>query len=73
MFSGKFDEAIPRPAKEALTDTLKKKGLNQEGINNLFQTIDDARNKFTSLIDMSSNAPKDVAQLKYILVERVKE
>ena len=73
MFSGKFDEAIPRPAKEALTDTLKKKGLNQEGINNLFQTIDDARNKFTSLIEMSSNAPKDVAQLKNLLGERVKE
>src|SRR6056300_544207 len=73
MFSGKFDEGIPRPAKEALTETLKKKGLNQEGINNLFQTIDDARNKFTSLIEMSSNAPKDVAQLKNLLGERVKE
>ena len=73
MFSGKFDEAIPRPAKEALTETLNKKGLNQEGINNLFQTIDDARNKFTSLIEMSSNAPKDVAQLKNLLGERTKE
>jgi hypothetical protein len=73
MFSGKFDEGIPRPAKEALTDSLKKKGLDQEGINNLFQTIDLARNKFTSLIDMSSNAPKDVAQLKSLLGERTKE
>src|SRR5210317_1772794 len=73
MFSGKLDEGIPTETKEVLTASLKKKGLNQEGINNLFQTINGARNKFTELIEMSSNAPKDVAELKNLLGERTKE
>jgi hypothetical protein len=73
MFTGRLDEAIPTETKEALTASLKKKGLNQEGINNLFQTINGARNKFTELIEMSSNAPKDVAELKNLLGERTKE
>jgi len=73
MFSGKLDEVIPEESVNNLTEALKAKGLNQEGINGLFQTIDAARNKFVSLIDMSSNAPKDVAQLKSLLGERTKE
>lgn len=73
MFSGKLDEELPIEVKNSLTDTLKKKGLNQEGVNNLFKTIDDARGKFTELINVSSNAPKDVAQLKNLLGERTKE
>jgi len=73
MFSGKLDEGIPTQAKETLTNTLIKKGLDQEGVNNLFRTIDAARNKFVSLIDISSNAPKDVAELKSLLGERTKE
>jgi hypothetical protein len=73
MFSGKLDEVIPENTVNNLTEALKAKGLNQEGINGLFQTIDAARNKFVSLIDMSSNAPKDVAQLKSLLGERTKE
>ena len=73
MFSGKLDEDIAQPIKDNLTDTLKKKGLDQKGVNNLFQTIDAARGKFTELINASSNAPKDVATLKTLLGERTKE
>ncbi len=73
MFSGKLDEDIAQPIKDSLTDTLKKKGLDQKGVNNLFQTIDAARGKFTELINTSSNAPKDVATLKTLLGERTKE
>jgi len=73
MFSGKLDEDIAQPIKDSLTDTLKKKGLDQKGVNNLFQTIDAARGKFTELINASSNAPKDVATLKTLLGERTKE
>jgi len=73
MFSGKLDEVIPEESVNNLTEALKAKGLKQDGINSLFQTLDLARNKFTQLIDMSSNAPKDVAQLKSLLGERTKE
>ena len=73
MFSGKLDEVIPENTVNNLTEALKAKGLDQEGINGLFQTIDLARNKFVNLIDMSSNAPKDVAELKSLLGERTKE
>ena len=73
MFSGKLDEAVPEATVNKLTDSLKAKGLDQAGVNGLFQTIDLARAKFTSLIDMSSNAPKDVAQLKSLLGERTKD
>jgi len=73
MFSGKLDEPINAPARESLEEILKAKGLDQEGVNNLFDIIDISRNKFTSLIDASSNAPKDVAQLKSLLGERTKE
>ncbi len=73
MFSGKLNEVVPEATVNKLTDSLKAKGLDQEGVNGLFQTIDLARAKFTSLIDMSSNAPKDVAQLKNLLGERTKD
>jgi len=73
MFSGKLDEDIPQAVKNNLTETLKAKGLNQEGINGLFDTVDKARGKFTELINASSNAPKDVAQLKSLLGDRTKE
>ena len=73
MFAGQLDENIPKDAQEALTDSLKAKGLKQENINSLFQTLDLARGKFVQLIDASSNAPKDVAQLKTLLGQRTKE
>jgi len=73
MFSGKLDEELPQEVKNTLTESLTKKGLDQEGVNSLFKTIDDARGKFTELINASSNAPKDVATLKSLLGERTKE
>jgi hypothetical protein len=73
MFSGQLDEAIPNQVKSNLTDSLKLKGLDNDSINSLFTTIDKARGKFTELINTSSNAPKDVAELKSLLGNRTKE
>ena len=73
MFSGKLDEALPLETRNQLTESLKIKGLSDEGIDDLFGQINLARAKFTQLIDMSSNAPKDVAELKGLLGERTKE
>jgi hypothetical protein len=73
MFSGKLDEVMPLETRQKLTNTLESKGLPQENINNLFQSIDLARGKFTQLIETSSNAPKDIDNLKNLLGTRVKD
>lgn len=73
IFSGKLDEVVPANIKNKLVDNLKTKGMTQERINSLFQTIDLTRGKFTELIDVTSNAPKDVAELKNLLGSRIKE
>ena len=73
MFSGKLDEPVKASIEKELKDSLKIKGLDSDGINNILLTIRGARDKFTQLIDMSSNAPKDVAELKGLLGERAKE
>ena len=52
---------------------LMKKGLKQENINSLFKTINESRGKFTELINLSSNAPKEVSTLKNLLGNRTKE
>jgi hypothetical protein len=52
---------------------LQKKNLNEEGIRNIFTNIKTARSVFTDLINKSSNAPKDVAELKNLIGERAKE
>ena len=73
LFEGKLDEPLNMQARKELTDTFKTKGLEQENINNIFKNIDLARGKFVELIDATSNAPKDVATLKTLLGDRVKE
>ena len=73
MFAGKLDEVMPVEVRQKLTNTLESKGLPQENINNLFQSIDLARGKFTQLIELSSNAPKDIADLKSLMGTRVKD
>ena len=73
MFSGKLDEVMPLETRQKLTNTLESKGLPQGNINNLFQSIDLARGKFTQLIETSSNAPKDIDNLKNLLGTRVKD
>jgi len=73
LFSGRLDEALPDAAANKLTDVLQKKNLNEEGIRNIFTNIKTARSVFTDLINKSSNAPKDVAELKNLIGERAKE
>ena len=73
MFAGRLDEEILPKAVEELTDTLRKKGVSQEIINDIFFNLNLGRKKFLELIDTSSNAPKDVAELKNLLGNRAKE
>lgn len=73
LFDGNLDEEISETAVNKLTDTLKTKGLDDTGVQNIFKNLGDARRVFSELINASSNAPKDVAELKTLIGSRAKD
>jgi len=73
LFDGNLDEEISEATVNKLTDTLTKKGLNDEGVKSIFTNLKDARQVFSELINASSNAPKDVAELKTLIGSRAKD
>jgi hypothetical protein len=73
LFSGQLDEALPEDAVVKLTKTLQDKGLDENGIRNIFTNLKNARGIFSDLITASSNAPKDVAQLKTLMGKRAQD
>ena len=73
MFSGQIDKPIPNVVSDQLTETLTKKGLKPGQVNELFGSINGAREVFSDLINASSNAPKDVQTLKGLMGDRVKD
>ena len=73
LFDGNLDEEISETAVNKLTDTLKTKGLDDTGVQNIFKNLGDARQVFSELINASSNAPKDVAELKTLIGSRAKD
>jgi hypothetical protein len=73
LFSGQLDEALPEEAVTKLTKSLTDKGLKEEGIQNIFTNLKNARSIFSDLITISSNAPKDVAQLKTLIGKRAQD
>jgi len=73
LFDGNLDEEISETTVNKLTDTLTTKGLNDEGVKNIFTNLKDARQVFSELINASSNAPKDVAELKTLIGSRTKD
>jgi len=73
LFDGNLDEEISETVVDKLTNTLKTKGLKDEGVKNIFKNLKDARQVFSDLINASSNAPKDVAQLKTLIGSRAKD
>ena len=73
MFSGKLDEPLPVNMYDKVYKTLREKNLSREDAQGLIGTIKEARTKFTELINLSSNAPKDVATLRGLMGDRVGE
>jgi len=73
LFSGQLDEALPEEAVTKLTKSLEAKGLGEEGVRNIFTNLKNARGIFSDLITASSNAPKDVAQLKTLIGKRAQD
>jgi len=73
LFDGNLDDEISEQAVSRLTSVLKDKGLKEEGIQNIFGNLKDARQVFSELINASSNAPKDVAELKSLIGSRARD
>ena len=71
MFSGKLDEPIPANSFDKLYKTLREKGLSKDNANALLDSLKTARAKFTELINLSSNAPADIATLRGLMGSRV--
>ena len=73
MFSGQIDKPIPNTVANNLTETLTKKKLKPGQVNELFGSLNVAREVFADLINSSSNAPKDVQTLKNLMGDRIKD
>ena len=73
LFDGNLDDEISEQAVSRLTSVLKDKGLKEEGIQSIFGNLKDARQVFSELINASSNAPKDVAELKSLIGSRARD
>ena len=71
MFSGKLDEPLPANLADKIYKTVREKNLNQDDAKTLLNTIEEARKKFSELINLSSNAPKDIATLRGLMGDRV--
>ena len=73
LFEGELSKAIPSSAAARTHKFLKDNGATDESIENIFEAIGGAREKFVDLINSSSNAPKDVQTLKTLMGKRVKD
>ena len=73
LFEGELSKAIPSSAAARTHKFLKDNGATDESIENIFEAIGGAREKFVDLINASSNAPKDVQTLKTLMGQRVKD
>jgi len=73
MFFGQIDKPIPNTVANNLTETLTKKKLKPGQVNELFGSLNGAREVFADLINSSSNAPKDVQTLKNLMGDRIKD
>ncbi len=71
MFSGKLDEPLPVDMYDKVYKTLREKNLSREEAQGLIGTIKEARTKFAELINLSSNAPADIATLRGLMGDRV--
>jgi hypothetical protein len=73
LFSDNIGRDISKANVTKVTKFLKDKGAKGDAINEIFKSLNGARQTFTELINASSNAPKDVKTLKDLMGNRVKE
>ncbi len=73
LFSDNIGRDISKTNVTKVTKFLKDKGAKGDAINEIFKSLNGARQTFTKLINASSNAPKDVKTLQSLMGNRVKE
>jgi hypothetical protein len=73
LFSDNIGQDISKANVTKVTKFLKDKGAKGNAINEIFKSLNGARETFSNLINTSSNAPKDVKTLQSLMGNRVQE
>jgi hypothetical protein len=73
LFSDNIGRDISKANVTKVTKFLKDKGAKGDAINEIFKSLNGARQTFTELINASSNAPKDIKTLQSLMGNRVKD
>jgi hypothetical protein len=73
LFSDNIGQDISKTNVTKITKFLKDKGAKGDAINEIFKSLNGARQTFTQLINASSNAPKNVKTLQSLMGSRVKD
>ena len=73
LFSDNIGQNISKSNVTKVTQFLKSKGAKGDAINEIFKSLNGARQTFTELIRASSNAPKDIKTLQSLMGSRVKD
>jgi hypothetical protein len=73
LFSDNIGKKISSSKSAPIYRLLKDNGATDESIKSIFSSLNGARETFSNLINLSSNAPKDVKTLQSLMGNRVKE
>jgi len=73
LFSDNIGQDISKANVTKVTKFLKDKGAKGNAVNEIFKSLNGARETFSELINASSNAPKDVKTLQSLMGNRVRE
>jgi len=73
LFSDNIGKKISSSKSAPIYKLLKDNGATDESIKSIFASLNGARETFSNLINLSSNAPKDVKTLQSLMGNRVKD
>jgi hypothetical protein len=73
LFSDNIGKKISSSKSAPIYRLLKDNGATDESIKSIFSSLNGARETFSNLINLSSNAPKDVKTLQSLMGSRVKD
>ena len=73
LFSDNIGKKISPSKSAPIYRLLKDNGATDESIKSIFSSLNGARETFSNLINLSSNAPKDVKTLQSLMGSRVKD
>jgi hypothetical protein len=73
LFSDNIGKKISPSKSAPIYKLLKDNGAKDESIKSIFSSLNGARETFSNLINLSSNAPKDVKTLQSLMGNRIKD